>query len=372
MTETNDAFAPRWAIGLMSGTSLDGIDVALLRTDGERVVEAGPGMTHAYSADFRARLRSQLGKREADPAIVEELTHQHADAVLALLRASGVKAEDVAVVGFHGQTIWHEPEAQLTVQVGDGALLAALTGCDVVNQFRIDDVAAGGEGAPLVPVFHAAIAPDRQQPVAFLNIGGVSNLTWLGAIERDGSAAGPLAYDLGPGNALLDVWILRETGEPFDRDGALASKGEVDERRVDRLMAHEYFDRPFPKSLDRDAFNALPVIEGLEVADGAATLAAFTVEAIAAGAALLPERPARWLVCGGGRHNAALMRMLSERLRRPVDPVENIGWNGDLIEAQAFAYMAVRHLRDLPITFPGTTGVEAPLTGGRFHARPPT
>ncbi|HVY98803.1 MAG TPA: anhydro-N-acetylmuramic acid kinase [Dongiaceae bacterium] len=352
-----------WAIGLMSGTSGDGIDAALIRTDGEALHEVGPALGEAYDADFRARIKAAYGSWDPPAGLERELTERHAAAVRRLLAKAGKPAAEIGVIGFHGQTILHEPEKHRTRQIGDGALLAALTGIDVVNDFRSADMAAGGEGAPLAPVFHRAIAAKLEKPVAVLNLGGVGNVTWIGA---DGAL---IAFDTGPANALIDDWMLKRTGEPVDRDGALARSGKVDEAAVVRFLENPYFARRAPKSLDRDAFGGFS-IEGLSIADGAATLTAITAATVAAGLGHLPSKPLRWLVCGGGRHNPALMQALRARLAAPVSPIEAIGWDGDFVEAQAFAYMAVRSLRGLPISFPGTTGVKAPQTGGRLSTAP--
>jgi len=349
-----------WAIGLMSGTSGDGIDAALLKTDGETVAEIGPGTSEPYDPGFQARLKGAYGQWDPPNGLEHDLTKRHASAVLRLLDEAGMTAAEVGVIGFHGQTILHEPERHRTRQIGDGALLARLTGIPVVNDFRSTDMAAGGEGAPLAPVFHRAMTADMEKPVAVLNIGGVANVTWIG----EGDAL--IAFDTGPGNALIDDWAQRHTGEPVDRDGALARSGTVDENAVARFLENPFFARLAPKSLDRDAFKSFSIGE-MSAADGAATLTAITAATVAASMALLPSTPKRWLVCGGGRHNPALMNALQERLGATVDPVEAIGWDGDLIEAQAFAYMAVRSLRGLPISFPGTTGVRQPMAGGRLH-----
>jgi anhydro-N-acetylmuramic acid kinase len=354
---------PVWAIGLMSGTSGDGIDAALLKTDGERIVETGPGIGEAYDPAFRTKLKSAYGHWDPPAGLERELTERHAVVVRRLVAEARKRPVEVGLVGFHGQTILHEPERHRTRQIGDGALLAELTGLPVVNDFRSADMAAGGEGAPFAPVYHRALAAGLEKPVALLNVGGVSNVTWIG----DEGAL--IAFDTGPGNALIDDWALRHTGEPVDRDGALAKSGTVDEAAVARFLQNPYFQRPAPKSLDRDAFKGFS-LGGLGVADGAATLTAITAASIAAGVAHLPAAPKRWLVCGGGRHNPVLMEVLRGRLGAEVDPIEAIGWDGDLIEAQAFAFMAVRSLRGLPISFPGTTGVQQPMTGGRLHQPP--
>ena len=351
-------------IGLMSGTSLDGIDAALIRTDGRERVETGAFLTVPYPDALRARLRACLGgERPAAEieAVERDLTDLHAEAVMSLLAQAGLEAGAVDLIGFHGQTILHAPERRRTWQIGDGARRAARTGIAVINDFRSADVAAGGQGAPLVPLYHRALAAGSEKPLALLNIGGVANVTWLGAGEDE-----VLAFDTGPGNALIDDWVLRRTGRRYDENGALAAAGRACETALGALLDHPYFRRPVPKSLDRDAFDPAPVA-GLGLEDGAATLAAFTASAIAATLPLLPEPPRRWLVTGGGRLNATLMGMLAARLGVPVEPVESRGWSGDALEAQAFGYLAVRSLRGLPLSLPTTTGAPHPVCGGRLH-----
>ena len=360
---------PILAIGLMSGTSRDGIDAAVLRSDGEGVIEAGDWLTAPYDEGFRARLAGVIGGRGDVPAVERELPLRHADAVRRLLRSAGLGAGDVRLCGFHGHTILHEPRAGRTWQIGDGALLAAETGIDVVADFRSADMAAGGEGAPLAPLFHAGLARDLGRPIAVLNVGGVANVTWIGPPASGGETPALLAFDTGPGNALSDDWAQRHTGRPIDEDGALARAGRVDEPALAALLDHAYFARPAPKSLDRDDFAIAPMSH-LAPADGAATLIAFTAAAVARAASWFPAPAARWLVTGGGRRNPVLMQALAERLGAPVAAVEAVGWQGDALEAQAFAYLAVRSRRGLPLSLPGTTGVARPVTGGRFFARP--
>ena len=350
------------AIGLMSGTSMDGVDAALVETDGERIVGRGPSLTVPYDAAFRARLRAVLGGQGEIAAVERDLTERHAEAVRRLLAEARLEPEAVSVVGFHGQTILHRPAEHRTWQIGDGPLLARLTGIDVAYDLRSADVAAGGEGAPLAPVLHRAMADGLDRPVAVLNIGGVANVTWIGA---DGDL---LAFDTGPGNALIDDWLLRHTGRPFDTDGAMARAGRMDRDVLDRLLDHAYFARRPPKSLDRDDFRSGHV-DGLSPADGAATLAAFTIETVARAAAHFAAPARRWLVCGGGRRNAVLLEGLRAALGVPVDPVEAIGWDGDALEAQAFGLLAVRSCRGLPLSYPTTTGVPRPMTGGRLARR---
>ena len=347
----------------MSGTSLDGIDAALIETDGETVTAFGPSLTEPYGAALRDGLRSALGEADAPAELVRDLTEAHAHVVGSLLAMAGLAARDVGVVGFHGHTIWHRPKEGVTVQIGDGALLANLTGIDVVNDFRSADVAAGGEGAPFASLYHAARAEGLERPVAVLNLGGVGNLTWIGA---DGTL---MAFDTGPGNALIDDWCAARTDTPFDADGKLAASGTVDREVLSYLLDNAYFDRPAPKSLDRLDFD-IEAVAGLTVADGAATLTAFTAATVLEGTKLFPAPVTRFLVTGGGRHNAAMMAALAASLPAPVAPVEDAGWDGDALEAQAFAFLAVRSLRRLPLSLPETTGCARPMTGGRHHRAP--
>ena len=331
-----------------------------MQTDGEAVTGFGSWLTVPYDEAERARLRGILGGVGKVRSVERQITNIHAGAVDKLLKLDSLTYSDIDVIGFHGHTILHRPERGRTWQIGDGALLARLTGVDVVNDFRRADVAAGGQGAPLAALYHAALSRDLVRPLAVLNIGGVANLTWIGA---EGAL---LAFDTGPGNALLDDWVVRRTGRAMDVDGALASAGRVDEAALAALLDHPYFRRPPPKSLDRDEFSYLPVAK-LSPADGAATLTAFTAQAVAATLAHLPLAPARWLVSGGGRHNRALMAALREAVGVALDPVEAVGWRGEALEAEAFAFLAVRSLRGLALSLPSTTGVRHPVTGGAMH-----
>lgn len=350
------------AIGLMSGTSMDGIDVALIRTDGS-VVERRPGafLGIPYTEAEREKLRGVLGFTGAVESVSREITEVHARAVQEFLRIQGLAPRDVDVIGFHGHTVLHRPDHGETWQIGDGALLARLTGMTVIDDFRIADVAAGGQGAPLVPIYHAALAADMDRPLAVLNIGGVANMTWIGPGEDN-----LLAFDTGPGNALIDDWVWRRAGIPMDASGTMTLAGQADERLIGAWLKHPYFALRPPKSLDRDRFRALlEEASALSLADGAATLAGFTAAAIAAAVAHLPAPPLRWLVTGGGRLNRGIMAALMARLPGEVAPVESVGWDGDALEAEAFAFLAVRALKRLPLTLPGTTGVSRPMSGGR-------
>lgn len=350
------------ALGLMSGTSLDGIDAALIETDGESVTRLGPALTVAYPEPLRAALRAAArGDGPADAAEAA-MTRLHAEAVSRLLDQAGIAPAAVGVIGFHGHTLSHRPGQGHTRQIGDGAWLATATGIRVVNDFRSADVAAGGQGAPLVPVFHRALAAGFETPLAVLNLGGVGNVTWIG---EDGAMA---AFDTGPGNALIDDWAEIHTGQPVDRDGALAAAGRVDLDRVAVFLSDPWFELPPPKSLDRDDFARLAakLTRGLPPADGAATLTAFTAAAVGAAQTHLPAPPRQWLVTGGGRRNPVLMMALRQVLDADVRPVESVGWDGDALEAQAFGFLAVRVLAGRPTTFPSTTGAPQPLGGGRI------
>ncbi len=361
------------ALGLMSGTSMDGIDLALVETDGAARLRFGPTAFAPYSDADRALLRRALADavalddRTARPGALAKaeirITDLHAAAVRAFITTHPEATRDLELIGFHGQTVLHRPEHRLTVQIGDGAALARQTGVDVVADLRAADVGAGGQGAPLVPVFHRALAgaASVENPVAILNLGGVGNVTFL----REGDD--PIAFDTGPANALVDDLLLERTGATFDRDGATAARGTVDAAIVEALMRHPYFDAPPPKSLDRNAWSRTPV-SALSTEDAAATLTDFTAASVQRGIALLPEAPKLLVVCGGGARNPTLMGRLAARLPCRVVTAETLGWNGDAMEAQAFAYLAVRSRLGRPITFPGTTGVTAPLTGGVFHA----
>ena len=386
----------RRALGLMSGTSMDGIDIALIETDGENLVRRVAAGGVAYEPAFRQRLRGALrdakaievrNERPGDLAAVEaELTRRHADAVLKFIGDRMLQPSAIDVVGFHGQTVLHRWEEaavdfadidadgafakspvptqpfrirrMLTVQIGDGAALAAATGIDVVHDLRAADCAAGGQGAPLVPVYHRALAAKvTERPIAFVNIGGVANITWIGVRGE------LIAFDTGPGNAMIDDWMLKRTNGVFDDGGALAARGRVREDYVSAYLRHNHFSASVPKSLDRNAFD-LDLIDPLSTEDGAATLTAFTAAAIAKSREYLPEEPRLWVVAGGGRRNRTLMTMLAGHVEGAVVPVEALGYDGDAVEAEAWAYLAVRSLEGLPITFPGTTGAPLPMTGG--------
>lgn len=347
---------------------MDGIDAALLRTDGEAIAEFGPALTLPYEMALRERIRACLNDGPGHAlSLSRDLSLAHAAAVQALLDKAGLTAKDIAWLGFHGHTLLHRPHERRTWQAGDGALLSKLTGIATVSDFRSQDVAMGGQGAPLVPLYHAALAKHAglNPPLLVLNLGGVGNVTYIGS-ENESDL---VAFDTGPGNALIDDWMLKHGNAAQDEGGKTAAAGAVNADRLARLLDHPYFAQRPPKSLDRNDFSSV-VVEGLSVEDGAATLAAFTAASVARGLSHLPQRPLRCLVCGGGRHNATLMKLLTQHLNMPVESVEAVGWNGDHLEAEAFAFLAARAVRGLPLSLPGTTGVSAPVSGGRVSIGP--
>jgi anhydro-N-acetylmuramic acid kinase len=350
----------------MSGTSRDGIDAALIETDGEGANKPIDFHAMPYEDGFRLRLAEacqramMLEKPGFEPlicAVEEELTQHHVEAVSDLLARSGHVTSDIGVIGFHGHTVAHRPERRWTWQIGDAAALAGAFGIPVVADLRSADVAAGGQGAPLLPVYHRARAHDLPKPVAILNLGGVANIT---AIGSDGDIR---AFDTGMASGLLDNWMQLHSDMAFDASGATAARGRVDQERLSALMADPWFDLPPPKSIDREAFT-WDSLSALSLEDGAATLTAFSAVAVARALDHLPQRPGAIYVAGGGRHNATMTAMLATYTGVDVRPVDGLGWDGDALEAQGFAYMAVRRLKHLPISFPGTTGAPRPMTGG--------
>ena len=381
-------WAPIWALGTMTGTSGDGmVDLALLQTDGHHVTSFGPWTLSPYPPTVTALIAEATQAALAwnfegpEPAVFQTaehaLTQGHATAIQAFLKAHGIPPTQVAVIGFHGQTVLHRPPQRAalhrplrpgtpgrTRQLGNGPLLAQLTGIGTAYDFRTRDVAAGGQGAPLAAAYHNALLDTAGIPpqAAVLNLGGVANISAR-------TPQGMVAFDTGPANAPLNDWTARHTGLPMDRDGALARAGQVDEPLLARLLQHPHLAAPYPKSLDRSAFQA-SMVEGLTLEDGAATLTAFTAASIGRGLDLLPTRPRHLIVCGGGRRNPAMMDALQTRAQVTPLQAEQVGWRGDAIEAECFAFLAVRTLHGDPISYPGTTGVPTPLPGGQLARAP--
>lgn len=357
-----------WALGAMSGTSLDGVDAAMIKTDGHAIFAFGPAAYRPYSPKEQEKLRASLGQWSDGPdvaAAAEVVENAHAEV---LARFTGAE-----VLGFHGQTLAHDPAGQGTHQCGNGAVLAQVLGLPTVWDFRSADVTIGGQGAPLAPFYHYALARHigATEPLAFLNLGGVGNLTWV-----DPTAPGPespgalMAFDTGPANAPLNDLMLSRLGLPYDEGGAVAAKGEADEDFVAMVLKDPWFDHPPPKSLDRNDFHGLiDRLDMLSDEDAAATLTAIAAASVAAAQIHFPAPVTRILVTGGGRHNPTLMAELRRRIPVKISPVEDVGLDGDMLEAQAFAFLAVRVLRKMATSGPDTTGAPA-LVGGGQISRP--
>ena len=362
-------------LGFMTGTSLDAVDMAVLETDGRRIQRFGPVGERKLSEATRdvvlvaTRQALAWSRGAPEPPIfhhaAEMIAEEHFSAAEVFLRDNGLEWPDIDLIGMHGQTVLHErPKDGIpgrTVQLGDGAMLARLTGRPVAFDFRTADVAAGGEGAPLAPIYHLARAQAAglTAPLAILNIGGVANVTfWSGGDEI-------AAFDTGPGNGMIDLLMQDRGAGRFDEGGRYASVGRVDEGVVRALLAHPYFTTPPPKSLDRFDFSLAPLAT-LSLEDAAATLVAFMAEAVKLAFEVMGGAPTEVIVCGGGRHNPQIMKALSARLPTRVRTAEDHGWRGDSIEAEAFAFLAARTHQNLPISFPRTTGVAVPMTGGRI------
>ncbi|WMS42315.1 anhydro-N-acetylmuramic acid kinase [Acuticoccus sp. MNP-M23] len=355
---------PCAAVGVISGTSMDAVDVALLTTDGDSHIVRGPGLARPYTPAERQTVAAALPDAMAAPdsrhrtalitAAEQVVTEAHGDAIAAFLAAEGLTAD---LIGWHGQTIAHAPERRMTFQIGDADALARRFGVPVVSAMRQADVAAGGQGAPLVPAYHRALAASAglAGPVLVINLGGVANVTFI-----DGDTL--IAFDTGPASALIDD-AMAEVGKAYDEGGSLAASGTVDEAALARLMDNDYFALAPPKSLDRDAFSPAPVAQ-LGFADRIATLTRFSAEALSAGVRQLPARPVTVIAAGGGTMNRTMIGFIEDALGVPVRSADAAGFSAEFMEAEAFAYLAVRSLRGLPLTFPGTTGVSAPLTGG--------
>ncbi len=367
------------ALGLMSGTSLDAIDLALIETDGFGFMRPLGQASFALEANLVADIRAMCRRAAsmnwatnwAEDAAVFDLSERITDAHMAAISAFRADCGmTIDMIGFHGQTVWHDPANAVTVQLGNGQRMADLCGIMVVDQFRLNDVEHGGQGAPLVPLFHAALCAELAGAVAVVNIGGVANITRLEAVHAHANDRKISAFDTGPGNALINDWMLAHTGDDCDRNGEYAQRGVVDQDLVSHWLDDPYFKRPPPKSLDRNHFDVATDLRGRSIEDGAATLSAFTIASLGAALSQI-ENLEHVIICGGGRHNPFLMRGLQELIAAPVRPCEAYGWDGDHLEAQAFGWLAVRRFLGEVISLPSTTGVRRPLTGGVIHDAKP-
>lgn len=348
-------------IGCMTGTSCDGLDLSYIETNGDDIVVVGASQVIPFEPEYRKLLLERIQLRCAtdprDEVLSRTITEFHSRHIKNFIQENKLHVD---AIGFHGQTIWHAPTEQLTVQLGDCQLLANLTGIQVVGQFRQNDVKNDGQGAPLVPIYHAALAANLEKPLAFLNIGGLSNITFIGSNET------LIAGDTGLGSALIDDWVTKHTNLSQDTDGYYAAQGNIDYELVEKWQSHPFFTEPFPKSLDRMAFHhLLEECSMLSLEDGAATLTEFTVQGIVKGLNLLPEEPAQLIVCGGGSHNVTMIRSLKNHFNHVVNAFY-MGFDSDGIEAQLMAYLAARFFRELPSTFPSTTGVRNPVVSGEL------
>lgn len=384
MSAEDDERRPLTAIGLMSGTSLDGIDLAMLRTDGRDYLEFGPTAHKPFNGEMKSwinrAIKAAMEGRDGAADIGKaagEITQLHVEMVEDFMEENQLRRDQVDVIGFHGQTILHRPpsvpilgpeDQGRTWQIGDGQTLAEETGIDVVYNFRAADVVVGGEGAPLAPVYHNALVRklNREHPVGVINLGGVGNITYVPA---DGADSGLVAFDCGPGNGLIDEWMEMRTGQAMDENGETARKGKVHTEILRMMLLLPYMRRNPPKSLDRYDFKLDPVLE-LSVDDGAATLTAFSAACVRHSEQFLPEPVGEWIVCGGGRHNSSMMEALSKAVAAEINTAEDVGWRGDDLEAECFAYLAVRHLKKLPLSYPKTTRAPHALQGGVFCKAP--
>ncbi|MCA9217709.1 MAG: anhydro-N-acetylmuramic acid kinase [Planctomycetales bacterium] len=360
-------FAPIRVIGLMSGTSADGVDAALVETDGETEFSFLSSLTVPYDSDLRDHL---INAAQFDCPVIElmqlerRLTEVHVAACSELVKQTGHSIQDVQLIGFHGHTIRHNAEQRLTWQLGDASLLAESTQCPVVHDFRRRDIAAGGQGAPLAPLFHRMLAKPLPRPTAILNIGGVANITWIGPSEEI------MAADTGPGCGLLDTWVQHQFNVPFDRDGAFSKQGSPNEAVIRDALDLPFFRKPIPKSADRFEFDAIDVTH-LDAADGAATLCAITVTGVTSVVRQLPQPPKAIWVTGGGSRNPTIVSMLQRELG-DVRPIEGAGLRSESLEAECFAWLAVRRIRNLPTSLPQTTRCENPTCGGSVTGNPVT
>ena len=368
------------AIGLNSGAALDGVSAALLRTNGEDVIEVGSSRFFPYDRDMKIALRraekAALEHRDGAADIgkaSKDVTDFHVVAVDEFLNAAGLKRTAIDIVGFHGHTIFHRPKrtpesAGRTWQIGDGRVLAEETKIDVVNGFRDADISAGGEGGPIASIYFAALAKSLEPDgaVGVIDLGRISSVTY---VPKTDSPLDILAFDAGPGAALIDEWVALKTGEPMDFDGELARSGKVHSDILRMMLLNPYVRRKPPKALEKSDFKIEAVLN-LSVADGAATLTALTAACIRASLPHLPAAPNDWIIVGGARRNLALTDAIGMALDADIHTAESLGWRGDDLDAQAVAYLAVRSLRKLPLTYPRTTRTPRPTLGGTYHRAP--
>ncbi|PPR77808.1 MAG: Anhydro-N-acetylmuramic acid kinase [Alphaproteobacteria bacterium MarineAlpha2_Bin1] len=349
------------AIGLMSGTSIDGVDAAIIKTNGQDFIELGPAITMEYNKNFKSSLYSIMGYTDKSNTkvlnIEYKLTEYHIEIIRELLYSNNLNSKDIDIIGFHGQTINHIPSKRLTLQIGNPIQLANELNINVVSDMRVADLESGGQGAPLVPIYHYESFKNYDIPLIILNIGGVSNVTWINSDNF-------IAFDTGPGNSIIDDWVRFSLGLQYDDSGKLARQGKSSTKLVDDFLKNDFFYKLPPKSIDRNHFNYNLIPKNLTPEDGAATAVDLIVNSIKKSELFFPIKPSLCLVSGGGRKNDSIMSGLSSSLSFPVKNIDTLGHRGDFIEAEAFAYLAVRRLKNLPTTFPKTTGCKVPTSGG--------
>lgn len=357
-------------IGMMSGTSFDGVDAAIVKTNGDTIQSLGKTYESSYSDSLRKKIRDLINKKNSIRLLLdveEEITREHARVVKELLKKANIKSSDIDLIGFHGQAIYHNPLRKKTLIIGNPSLLSELTQISVVADFRSKDISRGGQGAPLVPFYHKALCDHLPKPVAVLNIGGVSNVTYVG--EKD-----LMAFDIGPGSALIDDWVYEREKKHFDESGKIARNGIPNESLLEVFMKNKFFNAKPPKSLDRNKFRAiLKKMDGLDTKDGAATLTYLTARSIKNAQKFFPQPPKKWIVCGGGCKNLFLMDILQKQYNFDIMSLEDFhvfdvaSINPDFVEAQAFGFLAVRSHYNLPLSAPYTTGVSSEVSGGAFY-----
>ena len=362
------------ALGLMSGTSADGIDVAILTTDGKAKIKLGPSGYYPFSKSFITKIKSifkkklNIDKSKKQKRIIKienEFTQLNFIAINKFLKKNKINKKKIDVVGFHGQTISHNPASGYSWQIGNSQKLANLLNIKVVSNFRENDIKNGGQGAPLTPIFHYYLTKKMKKKICFINLGGISNITYFNHRSKT-SLNNMLAFDAGPCCSLIDDWISKNSNNKFDNFGLLARKGNVKKEIIHNFLKKPYFSKLPPKSLDRSFFS-LSLLKKLNIEDGAATLNYLVANSVLKAFDYFPNNPNLCILSGGGRLNKFLVELISNKLKKSkILLAENYNWNGDSIEAHAFAYLSVRKLLNLPITFPKTTGIKKPLTAGQI------
>ncbi len=351
------------SLGLMSGTSMDGIDIALIKSDGQKINDRGANKYYPYSPKIKNSLVKLINNKTNSLLEIKEIeleiTKKHIAAVKDFLTKNKIDKNNIDIIGFNGQTILHNPRKGITWQIGNAQMLASGTGIDVVADFRTKDLVFGGQGAPLVPIYHLALFADYKKPVLVLNIGGVSNITYIENNQEENL----IAFDVCFGNAPLNDLVKKKTDKDFDKNGLLASKGKVNQDFTKAILALNYFKKQPPKSLDRNQFDeVIKKFSKLKMEDILASLVFIIGQSVTNSLKFLPKKPLEILVCGGGRKNLEIMKSIENTTQIKTTNIDNLkignnSINGDFIEAEAFGFLAIRNLLNLPISYPKTTGI---------------